>query len=64
MCTYKYVFLFPPSGAVNFQPGRPNGEHHEQRDGGPCLAAAQLRQQHPHAQLDRPHAAGEAVQGE
>lgn len=53
-----------PSGAVRFHPRRSDGEHSEQGDGGARLAAAHLRQQHPHAQLHGPHAAGEAVQGE
>lgn len=56
--------LFLPSGAVCFHPRRSDGGHPEQRDRGARLAAAQLCQQHPHAQLDRPHTAGEAVQGE
>lgn len=53
-----------PSGAVRFHPRRSDGEHSEQGDGGARFAAAHLRQQHPHAQLLGPHAAGEAVQGE
>lgn len=51
-------------GAVRFHPRRSDGGHLKQRDRGARLAAAQLRQQHPHTQLDRPHTAGEAVQGE
>lgn len=53
-----------PPGAVRFHPRRSDGGHSEQGDGGARLTAAHLRQQHPHAQLHGPHAAGEAVQGE
>lgn len=53
-----------PSGAVCFHPRCSNGGHPEQRDRGARLTAAQLCQQHPHAQFDRPHTAGKAVQGE
>lgn len=57
-------FVSPSVGAVRFHPRCSDGGHSEERDGGSRLAAARIRQQHPHAQFNRPHAAGEAVQGE
>lgn len=55
---------FACTGAVCFHPRCSDGRHFEERDRGARLPVARLCQQHPHAQLNRPHAAGEAVQGE
>lgn len=63
--TYSFEHRYRvPTGAVCFHPRRSDGGHPEQRDGGARLADPRLCQQHPDAQLNRPHAAGEAVQGE
>lgn len=64
-CYIKHVLCVRlPPGAVRFHPRRSDGKHPEPGDRGSHVSAAQLRQQHPDAQHDRPHAAGEAVQGE
>lgn len=57
------VSICVPEGAVRVHPQRSDGGHPEQRDGGSRLSAAQLRQQHPHTQLNGTLKTGEAVQG-
>lgn len=57
------VSICVPEGAVRVHPQRSDGGHPEQRDGGSRLSAAQLRQQHPHTQLNGTLKTGETVQG-